>query len=55
MAVLAFEDDGGVVGVRGLVDGQDDYGAVVTDDVADVFYTGGLDDVSVKTEKTLPL
>ena len=36
MTVLALEDDVGVVGVFRLVDGEDDDGAIVTDDVAGV-------------------
>ena len=36
MAVLALEDDVGIVGVAGFVDGEDDDGTVVTNDVANV-------------------
>ena len=36
MAVLALEDDVGVVGVAGLVDSEDDDGTVVANDVANV-------------------
>src|SRR5260370_1031671 len=47
VAVLALKDNdgiGGVAGLDGVVDGEDDYGAVVADDVADVAVAGGLDD-----------
>jgi len=36
MAVLALEDDVGVVGVAGFVDSENDDGTVVANDVADV-------------------
>ncbi len=36
MAVLALEDDVGIGGVFGLIDGEDDDGAIVTNDVADI-------------------
>ena len=44
VAVLALEDDLRVAGVFGLVDGDDDDGPVVADDVADIFVATGLDD-----------
>jgi hypothetical protein len=45
VAVLALEDDDGIglVGA-GVVDGKDDDGAVVANDVAGIFVAGGLDD-----------
>ena len=45
VAILALEDDVGVVGVAGLVDGEDDDGAIVTDDVAGVEMAAGLFDL----------
>jgi len=44
MTVLALKDDVGVCGVAGLVDGEDDDGAVVADDVAGVEVAAGLFD-----------
>ena len=45
VAKLPDEDDVGVGGVRGLIDGQDDDGAAVADDVAGVDETAGLLDL----------
>ncbi len=45
VAVLAFEDDVGVFGVFGFVDGEDDDGAVVADDVAGVDGAAGFLDL----------
>ncbi len=42
VAVLALDDDVGVGGIFGFVDGEDDDGAVVADDVADVDGAAGL-------------
>jgi hypothetical protein len=36
MAVLTLKDDVGVIGISGLVDGEDHDGAIVADDVADI-------------------
>ena len=45
VAVLALEDDLRVVGVLRFVDGEDDDGAVVADDVAGVDIAAGLFDL----------
>ena len=45
VAVLTLEDDVGIFRVFGLVDGQDNDGAVVTDDVANVGVAAGLEDL----------
>ena len=45
VAVLALEDDVGVGGIAGFVDGEDDDGTVVTNDVADVDVAAGLFDL----------
>ncbi len=42
VSVLALEDDVGIFGVLRFVDGEDDDGAVVADDVADVDVAAGL-------------
>jgi len=45
VAILALEDDVGIGGVVGFVDGEDDDGAIVTDDVAGVEMAAGLFDL----------
>jgi len=45
VAVLAFNHDHGVVWILRVVDGENDDGAVVANDVTDALYATGFDDV----------